>query len=87
MQQPVRDDCPPEYRLARRSFLAGSVVFMGGLASSTHVAAAPLNASTALSAPNFEVKFMEVSSLLIDHKLVRQQNLWVVSGSGNLARA
>lgn len=65
MKQPVRDDCPSEYRLARRSFLAGSVVFMGGLASSAHVVAAPLNASTTLSAP----KFMEVSSLLIDHKL------------------
>ena len=65
MKQPVRDDCPSEYRLARRSFLAGSVVFMSGLASSAHVVAAPLNASTTLSAP----KFMEVSSLLIDHKL------------------
>jgi len=41
------------------------VVFMGALASSTRVVAAPLNASTALPAP----KFMEVSSLLIDHKL------------------
>jgi fructose 5-dehydrogenase small subunit len=66
MKQPVRDDCPSEYNLARRDFLAGSVVFMGALASSAHVvAAAPLNASGALSAP----KFMEVSSLLIDHKL------------------
>jgi len=65
MKQPVRDDCPSEYNLARRDFLAGSVVFMGALASSAHVVAAPLNASTALSA----AKFMEVSSLLIDHKL------------------
>jgi fructose 5-dehydrogenase small subunit len=65
MKQPVRDDCPSEYSLARRDFLAGSVVFMGALASSTRVVAAPLNASTALPAP----KFMEVSSLLIDHKL------------------
>jgi len=38
---------------------------MGALASSARVVAAPLNASTALPAP----KFMEVSSLLIDHKL------------------
>ncbi len=65
MKQPVRDDCPPEYGLARRDFLAGSIVFMGGLASSTHVVAAPLNASAALPAS----KFMEVSSVLIDHKL------------------
>ena len=65
MKQPVRDDCPSEYNLARRDFLAGSVVFMGALASSAHVVAAPLNASGALSAP----KFMEASSLLIDHKL------------------
>jgi fructose 5-dehydrogenase small subunit len=70
MKPPVRDDCPSEYSLeyslARREFLAGSVVFMGALASSAHVVvAAPLNASTTLSA----AKFMEVSSLLIDHKL------------------
>jgi hypothetical protein len=65
MKQPVRDDCPSEYSLARRDFLAGSVVLMGALASSAHVVAAPLDASTALPAP----KFMEVSSLLIDHKL------------------
>ena len=65
MKPPVRDDCPSEYSLARRDFLAGSVVLMGALASSAHVVAAPLDASTALPAP----KFMEVSSLLIDHKL------------------
>lgn len=65
MTEPVRDDCPPEYRLARRHFLAGGVVLIGGLASSTHLIAAPLNASAAVSAQ----KFMEVSSLLIDHKL------------------
>jgi fructose 5-dehydrogenase small subunit len=65
MKPPVRDDCPSEYSLARRDFLAGSVVFMGALASSTRVVAAPLDASMALPAP----KFMEVSSLLIDHKL------------------
>jgi fructose 5-dehydrogenase small subunit len=65
MKQPVRDDCPSEYSLARRDFLAGSVVLMGALASSARMVAAPLNASTALPAP----KFMEVSSLLIDHKL------------------
>lgn len=65
MKQPVRDDCPSEYSLARRDFLAGSVVLMGALASSARVVAAPLNASAALPAP----KFMEVSSLLIDHKL------------------
>jgi fructose 5-dehydrogenase small subunit len=65
MKQPVRDDCPSEYSLARRDFLAGSVVLMGALASSARVVAAPLDASTALPAP----KFMEVSSLLIDHKL------------------
>jgi hypothetical protein len=65
MKPPVRDDCPSEYSLARRDFLAGGVVFMGALASSAHVVAAPLDASSALSAP----KFMEVSSLLIDHKL------------------
>ncbi len=65
MKQPVRDDCPSEYSLARRDCLAGSVVLMGALASSTRVVAAPLNASAAPSAP----KFMEVSSLLIDHKL------------------
>ena len=65
MKPPVRDDCPSEYSLARRDFLAGSVVFMGALASSTRVVAAPLDAAVALPAP----KFMEVSSLLIDHKL------------------
>ena len=65
MKESVRDDCPPEYRLARRDFLAGSLVFIGGIASSTHVVAAPLNASGTLPAS----KFMAVSSLLIDHKL------------------
>jgi fructose 5-dehydrogenase small subunit len=63
MERPVRDDCPPILNLARRSFLAGSAIFVGGLASSTHVMGA--NAPTTLSA----AKFMEISSLLIDHKL------------------
>jgi hypothetical protein len=65
MQQPVRDDCPSAYSLDRRRFLAGSVVFIGGLGSSTHVIAAPPNASAAVPA----AKFMEISSLLIDHRL------------------
>lgn len=65
MSKPDRDDCPPEYSLDRRRFLAGSVVFMGGLAASHPVAAAPLNGPAALPVP----KFMEISSLLIDHRL------------------
>jgi hypothetical protein len=61
-----RDDCPSAYSLARRELLARGVFVIGGLAV--------LSALPALSAPaswpnESSAQFMEISSLLIPHKL------------------
>jgi fructose 5-dehydrogenase small subunit len=64
MTPPLRDDCPPEYNLLRRHFIGGSAAVLG-------LAAAPLSAAAlADTVPAIPVsKFMEVSSLLINHAL------------------
>jgi hypothetical protein len=64
MTVPFRDDCPPEYSLFRRQFLGAGVAAAG-------LAAAPLGpAALAETVPAVPpAKFMEVSSVLINHQL------------------
>ena len=65
MTHPSRDDCPEEFSLTRRKLMLGGALFAGGVLLPPEVWAQTLNAS----APDFSPKFMEVSSLLIDHHL------------------
>jgi len=64
MTPPFRDDCPPEYNIHRRHFIGGGVVAMAWAAAPFSVAAL---ADTVPATP--APKFMEVSSLLINHNL------------------
>ena len=64
MTDVFRDDCPPEYNLNRRHLLGVGTAFMGLAAAPHGFAASPNTASGALLP-----KFMEVSSLLINHNL------------------
>jgi hypothetical protein len=58
MDDKLGDDCPPEYRLVRRQFLAGGAA----------VIATP-SAAAAATAALPTAKFMEVSALLVNHRL------------------
>jgi hypothetical protein len=65
MTLPSRDDAPEEFSLTRRKVVAGGALFVGGVLLSP-----PLSArSSGGIAPSLAPKFMEVSSLLIDHRL------------------
>ncbi len=66
MRYPFRDDCPTEYSLFRRDFIVGSGVLMG-LALLPGAVAASASSASAVPA----VKFMDISSLLINHTLNR----------------
>jgi hypothetical protein len=60
-----RDDAPEEFSLTRRKLVVGAVIFSGGMLPLLDgCARAPVS-----SAPALAPKFMEVSSLLIDHRL------------------
>lgn len=60
-----RDDCPEEFSLTRRKLMVGGALFVGGVLLPPEVSAQSLGAV----APELSSKFMEVSSLLIDHHL------------------
>jgi hypothetical protein len=62
---PSRDDCPEEFSLTRRKLMVGGALFAGGVLLPPEVLAQSLD----VSAPEISPKFMEVSSLLIDHHL------------------
>ena len=65
MSDRYRDDCPTAYSLARRELLLGGLSLVGGLAvvpTLTAVSAAALSQESA-------AQFMEISSLLIPHRL------------------
>ncbi len=64
MTYPFRDDCPPEYSLVRRRFLGGGVALLG-LAAAPRDVAALAGTVSGIPLP----KFMEVSSLLVNHQL------------------
>lgn len=68
MTQQFRDDCPAEFDIARRTFVTGSIIFMGARALTAHVAPAQADEPSSLPA----AKFMKISGLLIDHKLNAQ---------------
>ena len=65
MTHSYRDDVPAEFNLFRRRILIGGGVLLGGLAVASTFPAAAGDPSTAAS-PN---PFMELSSLLIPHRL------------------
>jgi hypothetical protein len=61
--QPLRDDAPLAFSLARRKLLVGGILFKGGIVAAPHVLADLSDVKTALVSP----KYMEESSLLIVH--------------------
>jgi hypothetical protein len=61
----IRDDCPTVFALDRREILAGGLALVGGLATPTASSAAEATAWSGESA----ARFMELSSLLIPHRL------------------
>ncbi len=62
---PSRDDCPEEFNLTRRKLMVGGALFVGGVLLSPEISAQTLGTA----APEVSTSFMEVSSLLIDHRL------------------
>jgi fructose 5-dehydrogenase small subunit len=63
----IRDDCPALFALDRREILAGGLAFVGGLGFATPPAGSAA-AATAWSGES-GTRFMELSSLLIPHRL------------------
>jgi fructose 5-dehydrogenase small subunit len=62
-----RDDCPTAFNLGRRELLAGGLAFVGGFAFATLPAVSA--AAAAAWSGESAARFMEVSSLLIPHRL------------------
>lgn len=65
MTHTSRDDAPEEFSLTRRKLVVGGAFLAGGVLLSPEVSALSLGGSASAISP----KFMEVSSLLIDHHL------------------
>jgi hypothetical protein len=65
MTESCRDDAPEQFSLTRRTLVIGGVLLTGGLAATPRL----LAQSGGLAAPDAAPKFMELSSLLIDHHL------------------
>jgi fructose 5-dehydrogenase small subunit len=63
----IRDDCPTVFALDRREILAGGLALVGGLGLATPTASSAAEA-TAWSGES-AARFMELSSLLIPHRL------------------
>lgn len=65
MTETYRDDCPLEFALSRRTLVAGGLLLTGAM-----IAPPLLQAQSAVATgPAATPKFMELSSLLIDHHL------------------
>ena len=71
MSQSYRDDAPPDFSLLRRKILVGGGLLLGGFAAIPHVSRGSVDAPTT----DFANQFMELSSLLIPHKLDRDVGL------------
>lgn len=65
MTQCPRDDCPEAFSLSRRNLMVGAALFVGGVLVSPDLSAQTL----ADLPPDLSKRFMDVSSLLIDHHL------------------
>jgi fructose 5-dehydrogenase small subunit len=65
MLDQYRDDCPTAFSLARREVLVGGLL-VGGLAA---LAALPAASAETLWSEESAARFMEISSLLIPHRL------------------
>jgi len=63
-----RDDCPAAFALGRREVLAGGLALVGGLAALATLPAVSTAAAAAWSGES-AARFMEISSLLIPHRL------------------
>jgi len=66
-----RDDAPAEFSLFRRKILIGGGLLIGGFAATGNLPAVAASAPTA----EFPNQFMEISSLLIPHRLDRDVGL------------
>jgi hypothetical protein len=71
MSHSYRDDAPADFSLFRRKFLIGGGLLLGGLAVTGNIPAAAASAPIAA----FPNQFMELSSLLIPHRLDRDVGL------------
>jgi fructose 5-dehydrogenase small subunit len=69
MPDRYRDDCPTAFSLARRELLLGGLSLVGGLAV---VPTLPAIAAAASWTQESAARFMEISSLLIQHHLNEQ---------------
>jgi hypothetical protein len=65
MPDQQRDDSPTAYRLARRDIVFGGAVLVGGLATGLM----PTTSALAAWSDESSARFMEISSLLIPHRL------------------
>ncbi len=65
MSHSLRDDAPADFSIFRRRILIGGGVLLGGFAAAQHIPTAALGATSA----EFPTQFMELSSLLIPHRL------------------
>jgi hypothetical protein len=65
MAHPSRDDAPERFSLTRRTLMVGGVLLAGGMVRPEEVLAQSVDGT----AQAISSKFMEVSSLLIDHHL------------------
>jgi hypothetical protein len=79
MLDPDRDDCPTAFKLARREILVGAL-FVGGLSA---FGTLPTTSATAAWSDESAAQFLEISSLLIPHRL----NATIGKRIGNLMSA